>query len=169
MDTLLAGKVLQLVEVNDDKEYDPIYKMKRCLLVLSLLSPSDYVSSPTVENRTTFLGVRPEDAESSSDAVTTGLDGAVFLLNGSSLDILDCSLAENNDAEALRLERGVDGTLDGKLESEASDAEGVRGMGEVSLRVTRVVPDVELGFLRDERGGGGGNISEGAVSLRRCT
>lgn len=78
-----------------------------------------YVSSPTptpVENRTTFRGVNPEDAESSSLAETTAATpgGDVLLrLNGNSFDILDCNFAENSDAVALRFDRGVEGALEG--------------------------------------------------------
>lgn len=67
-----------------------------------------------MENRTTFRGVKPDDAESSSDAEVTAVVGEVLLLRkGNNLDILDCSFAENNDAFALRFERGVEGTLEG--------------------------------------------------------
>ena len=85
------------------------------------------------------------------------------------MDIRECNLAVNRDAVALRLERGVEGTLEGTLEREASDAEGVRGRGEPSLRVTRVPPNVEFVFFSDERGGGGGSMSVGVDSRRRCT
>jgi len=152
----------------EENSVDPI-QHETTLPFCMLLCP--YVSSPTpVEKRTTFRGVNPEDAESSSDAeCTVVFDEVVLLRKGKSLDILDCSFAVNNDADALRLERGVEGTLDGRLESEASEADGVRGTGEVLLCVMRVPPEAELGFLSEERGGGGGNIRVGVDSLLRCT
>lgn len=105
-----------------------------------------------------------EDAESSSDAESTvgTLDEVTLLRKGSSFDMRDCSFDENNDAFALRLERGVEGTLEGRLEREASEAEGVRGKGEVTR-------EVRAGFLSDEREGGGGSVNVEADSRLRCS
>ena len=99
----------------------------------------------------------PLDSESASDdgVMIPGLserelllpDSEPFLL-GSSLSISSRSFPGNDVAGALRTDLGVDGPLDVRVDSEASDADGARvALSAVGGRV---------GFLREERDGGGG-------------
>ena len=110
------------------------------------------------------LGVIPPplDSESASDdgVMIPGLserelllpDSEPFLL-GRSLSISSRSFPGNDVAGALRTDLGVDGPLDVRVDSEASDADGARvALSAVGGRV---------GFLREERDGGGGRKMEG--------
>lgn len=79
--------------------------------------------------------------------------------------MLSCNLDENipGPVDALRLERGVEGVAEVRLDSDASEADGVRGIGDVV-----VLCKGDFGGLRDERGGGGGRIVGGAEPRRWC-
>ena len=91
--------------------------------------------SDSCENRTIFLGVKTELAESSSDdavpPVCDVVDEAEFFREGSSnFDILRCSRVENCDIDTLALlvERGVDGVVDVVIvDSDTLESDGVGG------------------------------------------
>lgn len=127
---------------------------------------SDHASSSTPGSNLTFLGVNTEVDESLSEDLISGLvadDGPLRPCNN--FDIPICSRIEKcpGPVDALRWERGVDGAAEVRLDNDASEAEGVRGIGDVV-----VLCSGDFGDLRDERGGGGGGIRDGAEPRRWC-
>lgn len=136
-------------------------------------SSSVRASCTLVENRTALrLGVIPPplESESASDGVMSpGLSERELLLPesepfllGSSLSISSLSFPGNDVAGALRTDLGVDGPLDVRVESEASDADAA------SVALSAV--DGRVVFLSEERVGGGGRIvnPEGEAGREVC-
>lgn len=79
---------------------------------------------------------------------------------GSNLSISRRSLPENDVAGALCTDLGVAGPLDVSVDSDASDAEGAS--------VVLSIVGVRVGFLSEERGGGGGRTTAEVEARRRC-
>lgn len=119
------------------------------------------LSPDMTEKRTTFRGVSSDDAESSSDSVAA----LAFFLVGNSNRIPRCSFDENVFCamglafDTLRFERGVDGAVEVRVDSDAFESEGVRGLE---------CDDAEGGFFMEERAGGGGREIVGAEPLLTC-
>ena len=138
-------------------------------ILIARYHPCSSSALSSIENRTTFLGVSTEDAESLSALMGDGDAGAdePLFIGSSRRDMLRCSLVANaldsigRDAvELLRLERGVEGpVVEVRVDNEASESEGVRV-------IERDDPSAELGFLSDDRAGGGGRATLGGADTR---
>lgn len=116
--------------------YNYTYSMRtrvrrEVLLAPFLLSYGSPSSATPVENRTAFRGVRADETEESSSETErmVGLVGTDRLEAENNFDMLKCNLEENCEApNALLFDRGVEGVdEEGRLDRDASDADGVRG------------------------------------------